>query len=41
MLGCQESCIEQKFTRPKTPRTNGKAERVIKTLMEIWHNKTS
>lgn len=40
MLGCQESCIEQKFTRPKTPRTNGKAERVIRTLMEMWHDKT-
>jgi transposase InsO family protein len=40
MLGCQESSIEQKFTRPKTPRTNGKAERVIRTLMAMWHDKT-
>ena len=40
MLGCQESRIEQKFTKLKTPRTNGKAERVIRTLMEMWHDKT-
>jgi transposase InsO family protein len=31
--------ITQRFTKPKTPRTNGKAERVIRTLMEMWHNK--
>jgi transposase InsO family protein len=31
--------IGQKFTRVKRPQTNGKAERVIKTLMEMWHAK--
>ena len=31
--------IGQKFTRVKRPQTNGKAERVIKTLMEMWHEK--
>ena len=37
---CQESKIEQRFTKVKTPKTNGKAERVIRTLMEMWHRKT-
>lgn len=37
---CGEEGIGQKFTRIKTPRTNGKAERVIRTLMEMWHEKT-
>jgi transposase InsO family protein len=37
---CQENNIEQRFTRIKTPRTNGKAERVIRTIMEMWHKKT-
>lgn len=36
---CKENGIGQRFTRVKTPRTNGKAERVIRTLMEMWHNK--
>ena len=36
---CKENKIEQRFTRVKTPRTNGKAERVIRTLLEMWHNK--
>ena len=40
MVGCSEAKIEQGFTRPKTPRTNGKAERVIRTIMERWHEKT-
>ena len=31
--------IGQKFTRPATPKTNGKAERVIRTLMEMRHDK--
>lgn len=31
--------IEQRFTKVRTPRTNGKAERVIRTLMEMWHEK--
>jgi transposase InsO family protein len=37
---CSEHRIEQRFTKVKTPRTNGKAERVIRTLMEMWHEKT-
>ena len=37
---CQNNHIEQRFTRVKTPRTNGKAERVIKTIMDLWHEKT-
>ena len=35
-----EHGIKQSFTRVKTPRTNGKAERVIKTLKEMWASKT-
>ena len=37
---CGENKIEQRFTKVKTPRTNGKAERVIRTLMDMWHRKT-
>jgi transposase InsO family protein len=37
---CQENKIEQRFTRMKTPKTIGKVERVIRTLLEMWHNKT-
>lgn len=37
---CEENKIEQRFTKVKHPWTNGKAERVIRTLMEMWHNKT-
>lgn len=37
---CLENKIEQRFTRVKTPRTNGKAERVIRTLMDMWCRKT-
>jgi transposase InsO family protein len=36
---CRENNITQHFTRPRTPKTNGKAERVIRTLMEEWHRK--
>jgi len=32
--------IKQGFTKVRTPRTNGKAERVIRTIMETWHDKT-
>lgn len=39
MKMCAENAIEQGFTRIKRPRTNGKAERVIRTIMEMWHNK--
>jgi transposase InsO family protein len=37
---CKENKIEQRFTKVKCPQTNGKAERVIRTIMEMWHNKT-
>lgn len=36
---CAEHNIGQKFTRVARPQTNGKAERVIRTLMEMWHVK--
>lgn len=31
---CHAQSVAQKFTRPYTPRTNGKAERVIKTVKQ-------
>jgi transposase InsO family protein len=34
---CRENRITQHFTKPRTPQTNGKAERVIRTLMTEWH----
>jgi len=34
---CTAQGIGQKYTRIKRPQTNGKAERVLKTLMELWH----
>jgi len=37
---CRENGIKQSFTRPHTPRTNGKAERVIKTIQDMWLKKT-
>ncbi|MWN91246.1 hypothetical protein GQ597_11100 [Gilliamella sp. Pra-s65] len=30
--------MNQKFTKPTYPQTNRKAERVIRTLIEMWHN---
>jgi len=36
----QEHNIEQRFTKIKNPKTNGKAERVVRTIMEMWHDKT-
>jgi transposase InsO family protein len=33
---CREQGIRQSFTRPYTPRTNGKAERFIQTLKRRW-----
>ena len=36
---CQKNKIEQRFTKVKCPKTNGKAERVIRTLMDMWHRK--
>lgn len=37
---CQENGIKQSFTRPHTPQTNGKAERVIRTIKDMWLKKT-
>ncbi len=37
---CKREGISQAFTKVKHPWTNGKAERVIRTLMEEWHSKT-
>lgn len=37
---CTDQGIGQKFTRVRRPQTNGKAERVIKTLMTMWHEQT-
>lgn len=36
---CMKNGIDRGYTKPYTPRTNGKAERVIRTLMEEWHLK--
>ena len=33
---CDEHSIQQRFTRPYTPKTNGKAERFIQTLKRRW-----
>ena len=33
---CEEHRIQQRFTRPYTPKTNGKAERFIQTLKRRW-----
>ena len=40
MVKCKEHKIEQGFTKVRSPRTNGKAERVIRTIMNMWHDKT-
>ena len=37
---CTQYSIGQKFTRINRPHTNGKAERVIRTLMDMWHSQT-
>lgn len=37
---CYQNNINQKFTKVGRPQTNGKAERVIRTLMQMWHDKT-
>ena len=34
---CAKHNIGQRFTRIARPQTNGKAERVIRTLMQMWH----
>ena len=33
---CEDRGIRQSFTRPYTPKTNGKAERFIQTLKRRW-----
>jgi transposase InsO family protein len=33
---CHQLTIRQRFTRPYTPRTNGKAERFIQTALREW-----
>jgi transposase InsO family protein len=33
---CRARHLHQRFTRPYTPRTNGKAERFIQTLLREW-----
>jgi transposase InsO family protein len=37
---CQDTCaelgVQRRFTRPYTPRTNGKAEALIKTMLREW-----
>ena len=40
MKFCSNNGIEQRFTKVKHPYTNGKAERVIRTILEMWHQKT-
>ena len=37
---CVREHLSQGFTKVKHPWTNGKAERVIRTLMEEWHSRT-
>ena len=39
VMWCRENDITQHFTKPRTPQTNGKAERMIRTLMEEWHRR--
>lgn len=36
VAGCTRLGIEQRFTKPKHPWTNGKAERVIQTITKEW-----
>lgn len=36
---CAVHGISQRFTKVKHPYTNGKAERVIRTVREMWHEK--
>ena len=39
MKAWPELGIGQKFTRPNRTQTNGQADRVIRTLMDMWHKK--
>lgn len=38
---CTAEGVSQRFTRPYTPRTNGKAERFIQTLKRRWAYRTA
>ncbi len=40
MLLCKDQGIEQGFTKIRNPKTNGKAERVLRTIMQMWHQRT-
>jgi transposase InsO family protein len=33
---CTELAVKRRYTRPYTPRTNGKAEALIKTMLREW-----
>jgi len=33
---CTELGIERRYTRPRRPQTNGKAEALVKTLLREW-----
>lgn len=37
---CRTWQLRHRFTRPYTPRTNGKAERFIQTLLREWAYRT-
>jgi transposase InsO family protein len=39
MQTCLGYEFSQSFTKVKRPQTNGKAERVIRTLKDMWHRK--
>ena len=39
MITCERHKMKQRYTKVKTPQTNGKAERVIRTLKSMWHRK--
>lgn len=38
-MGCIDFEIDHRTTKPNSPKTNGKAERVIRTLKEGWYRK--
>lgn len=38
---CEENKLDHKFTKPAHPWTNGKAERLIRTLITEWHSKST
>jgi len=41
VTACRLHGIDQKFTRVNRPQTNGKAERVIRALMDMWNHQIS